>query len=190
MTLNKILALALSGVLAVGMLAGCGGGVFGGSRSTSIAKELNAVQDEVSYQAGDEKLKNAVADVARALTQNDLNNGPAEGATAKVMAATGYENMNLVQWSTQTTVGSRTFVKVFVYNTESGAYDTTAEVAAAVSRELAVMNLEATEDGGSVVNSYTGEVAAYNGSIGEGENAVDIVAVGVAITQTVTAVGE
>ena len=63
-------------------------------------------------------------------------------------------------------------------------------MAAAVSRELAVMKLEATEDGGSVVNSYTGEVAAYNGAIGEGENAVDIVAVGVAITQTVTAVGE
>ena len=188
MKLKKILSLALSGILAVSMLAGCGGGsIFNkDDRSSAFASNLNGAQKAVHYRTSDSDLNKAISTVADTLTAGQVKNGVADNnVMTTVRQITGYEDMNLVEWKTQEQVGSKTFVKVFVYDTENSAYDDFGEVVEAVADELAVMKLEATVDGTKVTNSYTGDVAAYETTIGEGDDAIEAIVVGVAITQTV-----
>ena len=170
MKIKRILSLALSGVLAVSMLASCG---FGGSsiskvlsdRTLTVRSALNSTQDMLSYKSNDSKLKDAVSKVAETITPDQITNGVAGSSIATtVQQLTGYGNLWLDSaWKAETEVGSKSYVKVFVYNVDDKAYDSTAEVASALAQKLEIMNLkdEAATKGDKVINSYAGSVAAY-----------------------------
>ena len=196
MKIKRILSLALSGVLAVSMLASCG---FGGSsiskvlsdRTLTVRSALNSTQDMLSYKSNDSKLKDAVSKVAETITPDQITNGVAGSSIATtVQQLTGYGNLWLdCAWKAETEAGSKSYVKVFVYNVDDKAYDSTAEVASALAQKLEIMNLkdEAATKGDKVINSYAGSVAAYEKTIGKDDNAITVWVIGVAVTQTVTA---
>lgn len=194
MKLKRILSLALSGVLAVSMLTACGGGSSISSlldnRTSTVRSALNGAQDMVSYKSNDKELDDAISKVAGTLTPAQVTNGIADSSVSTtVRQLTGYDDLYLGEWKAQTTVGSETFVKVFVYNVENEAFDTTSEVANDIAKQLDVMKLKsntATKVEG-YTNSYKGNVVAYEKTIGEGDSAFDAWVVGVSITQTVSA---
>lgn len=194
MKLKRILSLALSGVLAVSMLTACGGGSSISSlldnRTSTVRSALNGAQDMVSYKSNDKELDDAISKVAGTLTPAQVINGIADSSVSTtVRQLTGYDDLYLGEWKAQTTVGSETFVKVFVYNVENEAFDTASEVASDIAKQLDVMNLKsdtATKVEG-YTNSYKGNVVAYEKTIGEGDSAFDAWVVGVSITQTVSA---
>ena len=194
MKLKRILSLALSGVLAVSMLTACGGGSSISSlldnRTSTVRSALNGAQDMVSYKSNDKDLDDAISKVAGTLTPAQVTNGIADSSVSTtVRQLTGYDDLYLGEWKAQTTVGSETFVKVFVYNVENEAFDTASEVASDIAKQLDVMNLKsdtATKVEG-YTNSYKGNVVAYEKTIGEGDSAFDAWVVGVSITQTVSA---
>lgn len=193
MKLKRILSLALSGVLAVSMLTACGGGSSISSlldnRTSTVRSALNGAQDMVSYKSNDKELDDAISKVAGTLTPAQVTNGIADSSVSTtVRQLTGYDDLYLGEWKAQTTVGSETFVKVFVYNVENEAFDTTSEVANDIAKQLDVMKLKsntATKVEG-YTNSYKGNVVAYEKTIGEGDSAFDAWVVGVSITQTVS----
>lgn len=194
MKLKRILSLALSGVLAVSMLTACGGGSSISSlldnRTSTVRSALNGAQDMVSYKSNDKKLDDAISKVAGTLTPAQVTNGIADSSVSTtVRQLTGYDDLYLGEWKAQTTVGSETFVKVFVYNVENEAFDTTSEVANDIAKQLDVMKLKSdtATKGTDVTNSYKGNVVAYEKTIGEGDSAFDAWVVGVSITQTVSA---
>lgn len=194
MKLKRILSLALSGVLAVSMLTACGGGSSISSlldnRTSTVRSALNGAQDMVSYKSNDKELDDAISKVAGTLTPAQVTDGIADSSVSTtVRQLTGYDDLYLGEWKAQTTVGSETFVKVFVYNVENEAFDTASEVASDIAKQLDVMNLKsdtATKVEG-YTNSYKGNVVAYEKTIGEGDSAFDAWVVGVSITQTVSA---
>ena len=195
MKLKRILSLALSGVLAVSMLTACGGGSSISSlldnRTSTVRSALNGAQEMVSYKSNDKELDDAISKVAGTLNPAQVTNGIADSSVSTtVRQLTGYGDMGLGgAWKAQTTVGSETYVKVFVYNVENEAFDTASEVASDIAEQLNVMNLKsdtATKVEG-YTNSYKGNVVAYEKTIGEGDSAFDAWVVGVSITQTVTA---
>lgn len=194
MKLKRILSLALSGVLAVSMLTACGGGSSISSlldnRTSTVRSALNGAQSMVSYKSNDKELDDAISKVAGTLTPAQVTNGIADSSVSTtVRQLTGYDDLYLGEWKAQTTVGSETFVKVFVYNVENEAFDTASEVASDIAKQLDVMNLKsdtATKVEG-YTNSYKGNVVAYEKTIGEGDSAFDAWVVGVSITQTVSA---
>lgn len=194
MKLKRILSLALSGVLAVSMLTACGGGSSISSlldnRTSTVRSALNGAQDMVSYKSNDKELDDAISKVAGTLNPAQVTNGIADSSVSTtVRQLTGYDDLYLGEWKAQTTVGSETFVKVFVYNVEDKAFDTTSEVANDIAKQLDVMKLKsntATKVEG-YTNSYKGNVVAYEKTIGEGDSAFDAWVVGVSITQTVSA---
>lgn len=194
MKLKRILSLALSGVLAVSMLTACGGGSSISSlldnRTSTVRSALNGAQDMVSYKSNDKELDDAISKVAGTLNPAQVTNGIADSSVSTtVRQLTGYDDLYLGEWKAQTTVGSETFVKVFVYNVENEAFDTASEVASDIAKQLDVMNLKsdtATKVEG-YTNSYKGNVVAYEKTIGEGDSAFDAWVVGVSITQTVSA---
>lgn len=195
MKLKRILSLALSGVLAVSMLTACGGGSSISSlldnRTSTVRSALNGAQEMVSYKSNDKELDDAISKVAGTLNPAQVTNGIADSSVSTtVRQLTGYGDMGLGgAWKAQTTVGSETFVKVFVYNVENEAFDTASEVASDIAEQLNVMNLKsdtATKVEG-YTNSYKGNVVAYEKTIGEGDSAFDAWVVGVSITQTVSA---
>lgn len=193
MKLKRILSLALSGVLAVSMLTACGGGSSISSlldnRTSTVRSALNGAQDMVSYKSNDKELDDAISKVAGTLNPAQVTNGIADSSVSTtVRQLTGYDDLYLGEWKAQTTVGSETFVKVFVYNVENEAFDTTSEVANDIAKQLDVMKLKsntATKVEG-YTNSYKGNVVAYEKTIGEGDSAFDAWVVGVSITQTVS----
>ena len=88
MKLKKILSLALSGILAVSMLAGCGG--FGGGAGNSIKgatndvrKAMNAELDTLHQEAVDYKtdgsLSNGTSAIARTLTDTEVKGANKDG---------------------------------------------------------------------------------------------------------------
>lgn len=195
MKLKRILSLALSGVLAVSMLTACGGGSSISSlldnRTSTVRSALNGAQEMVSYKSNDKELDDAISKVAGTLNPAQVTNGIADSSVSTtVRQLTGYGDMGLGDaWKAQTTVGSETFVKVFVYNVENEAFDTASEVASDIAKQLDVMKLKsdtATKVEG-YTNSYKGNVVAYEKTIGEGDSAFDAWVVGVSITQTVSA---
>lgn len=194
MKLKRILSLALSGVLAVSMLTACGGGSSISSlldnRTSTVRSALNGAQEMVSYKSNDKELDDAISKVAGTLNPTQVTNGIADSSVSTtVRQLTGYDDLYLGEWKAQTTVGSETFVKVFVYNVENEAFDTASEVANDIAGKLEVMKLKSdtATKGTDVTNSYKGNVVAYEKTIGEGDSAFDAWVVGVSITQTVTA---
>lgn len=194
MKLKRILSLALSGVLAVSMLTACGGGSSISSlldnRTSTVRSALNGAQSMVSYKSNDKELDDAISKVAGTLNPTQVTNGIADSSVSTtVRQLTGYDDLYLGEWKAQTTVGSETFVKVFVYNVENEAFDTTSEVANDIAGKLEVMKLKSdtATKGTDVTNSYKGNVVAYEKTIGEGDSAFDAWVVGVSITQTVSA---
>lgn len=193
MKLKRILSLALSGVLAVSMLTACGGGSSISSlldnRTSTVRSALNGAQDMVSYKSNDKELDDAISKVAGTLNPAQVTNGIADSSVSTtVRQLTGYDDLYLGEWKAQTTAGSETFVKVFVYNVENEAFDTASEVASDIAKQLDVMKLKsntATKVEG-YTNSYKGNVVAYEKTIGEGDSAFDAWVVGVSITQTVS----
>ncbi len=196
MKLKRILSLALSGVLAISMLAGCGGGSiskFLSNRTSTVVNALNdsSVQEMLTYKSSDKKLDTAVAQVAETLTASQATDGFADsGVAATVQQLTSYTDMWLADgWKAKPTTG--TYVKVFTYKVDdaNSSYANAAEVAKDIANKLAIMDLknkDATE-GEGFTNSYAGNVAAYEKTIGEGDSAVTVWVVGVAVTQTATA---
>ena len=195
MKLKRILSLALSGVLAVSMLTACGGGSSISSlldnRTSTVRSALNGAQVMVSYKSNDKELDDAISKVAGTLTPAQVTNGIADSSVSTtVRQLTGYGDMGLGgAWKAQTTVGSETYVKVFVYNVENEAFDTASEVASDIAEQLKVMDLKSEDatKGTGVTNSYKGNVVAYEKTIGEGDSAFDAWVVGVSVTQTVSA---
>lgn len=195
MKLKRILSLALSGVLAVSMLTACGGGSSISSlldnRTSIVRSALNGAQVMVSYKSNDKELDDAISKVAGTLNPAQVTNGIADSSVSTtVRQLTGYGDMGLGgAWKAQTTVGSETYVKVFVYNVENEAFDTASEVARDIAGKLEVMKLKSDDatKGTGVTNSYKGNVVAYEKTIGEGDSAFDAWVVGVSITQTVSA---
>lgn len=195
MKLKRILSLALSGVLAVSMLAGCGGGSISkllSDRTATVRGALNSAQTMLSYKSNDSKLADAVSKVAETITPDQITNVVAGSSVATtVQQLTGYGDLYLKDgdpWKAATEVGSKTYVKVFIYNVDDKAYDSTAEVASDLANKLEVMGLdkETATKGDKVTNSYAGSIAAYEKTIGEGDKAVTVWVIGVAVTQTVT----
>lgn len=194
MKLKRILSLALSGVLAVSMLTACGGGSsiskLLDNRTSTVRSALNGAQSMMSYKSNDKDLDDAISKVAATLTPTQVTNGVADSSVSTTICQlTGYDDLYLGAWTAQTTVGSETFVKVFVYNVDNEAFDTAGEVASDIAKQLDVMKLKdsaATTTEG-YTNSYKGNVVAYEKTIGEGDSAFDAWVVGVSITQTVAA---
>ena len=184
MKLKRILSLALSGVLAISMLTACGGGSsisnLLSNRTATVRGALNSAQTMLSYKSNDSKL----------ITPAQIANGAVDGSVATtVQQLTGYGDMSLGSaWKAQTKEGSETYVKVFIYNVDDKAYDSTAEVASDLADKLEVMGLdkETATKGDKVTNSYAGSIAAYEKTIGKDDNAVTVWVIGVAVTQTVT----
>lgn len=195
MKLKRILSLALCGVLAVSMLTACGGGSsiskLLNDRTSTVRSALNGAQSMMSYKSSDSKLDDAVAKVAESLTSTQIANGVDNSSVSTtVRQLTGYTDMGLGgAWKAETTVGSKTFVKVFVYNVDNEAFDTATEVAEDMAKKLDVMQLKSEDatKGANVTNAYKGNVVAYEKTIGEGDSAFNAWVVGVSITQTVTA---
>lgn len=195
MKLKRILSLALSGVLAISMLTACGGGSsisnLLSNRTATVRGALNSAQTMLSYKSNDSKLADAVSKVAETITPAQIANGAVDGSVATtVQQLTGYGDMSLGSaWTAQTKEGSETYVKVFIYNVDDKAYDSTAEVASDLARKLEVMGLdkETATKGDKVTNSYAGSIAAYEKTIGKDDNAVTVWVIGVAVTQTVNA---
>ena len=196
MKLKRILSLALSGVLAVSMLAGCGGGSiskFLSNRTATVRGALNSAQTMLSYKSNDSKLADAVSKVAETITPDQITNVVAGSSVATtVQQLTGYGDLYLKDgdpWKAATEVGKKTYVKVFIYNVDDKNFDSTAEVVEDLSTKLGYMKLteaDATK-GNKVTNSYAGNVVAYEKTVGEGDKAVTVWVIGVAVTQTVTA---
>lgn len=194
MKLKRILSLALSGVLAISMLTACGGGSsisnLLSNRTATVRGALNSAQTMLSYKSNDSKLADAVSKVAETITPAQIANGAVDGSVATtVQQLTGYGDMSLGSaWKAQTKEGSETYVKVFIYNVDDKAYDSTAEVASDLADKLEVMGLdkETATKGDKVTNSYAGSIAAYEKTIGKDDNAVTVWVIGVAVTQTVT----
>ena len=197
MKLKRILSLALSGVLAISMLTACGGGSsisnLLSNRTATVRGALNSAQTMLSYKSNDSKLADAVSKVAETITPAQIANGAVDGSVATtVQQLTGYGDLYLKDgdpWKAATEVGSKTYVKVFIYNVDDKAYDSTAEVASDLANKLEVMGLdkETATKGDKVTNSYAGSVAAYEKTIGKDDNAVTVWVIGVAVTQTVNA---
>ena len=195
MKLKRILSLALSGVLAVSMLTGCGGigssiNKFLDNRTSTVCSALNSAQGMMSYRKGGKDLDDAISKVAGTLVPGQVTDGVADrSVNTTVRQLTGYGDMSLTPWAAQTTEGEETYVKVFVYNVDDEAYDSTEEVAAEIANKLSVMNLksETATVSGEFTNSYKGNVVAYEKTVGEGDSAFDALVVGVSITQTVAA---
>ena len=196
MKLKRILSLALSGVLAISMLTACGGGSsisnLLSNRTATVRGALNSAQTMLSYKSNDSKLADAVSKVAETITPDQITNVVAGSSVATtVQQLTGYGDLYLKDgdpWKAATEVGSKTYVKVFIYNVDDKAYDSTAEVASDLANKLEVMGLdkETATKGDKVTNSYAGSIAAYEKTIGEGDKAVTVWVIGVAVTQTVT----
>ena len=196
MKLKRILSLALSGVLAISMLTACGGGSsisnLLSNRTATVRGALNSAQTMLSYKSNDSKLAEAVSKVAETITPDQITNGVAGSSVATtVQQLTGYGDLYLKDgdpWKAATEVGSKTYVKVFVYNVKNEAYDSKAEVASDLAKKLEVMKLneETATKGEGVTNSYAGSIAAYEKTVGEGDKAVTVWVIGVAVTQTVT----
>lgn len=97
MKLKKILSLALSGILAVSMLAACGGGsIFSGNRAsrqtTSVLSAMNAKladlnEPTVTYK-GDSDLRKAVSNVADTITVVEAAKANNTGAIADASVIT------------------------------------------------------------------------------------------------------
>ena len=193
MKLKRILSLALSGVLAVSMLTACGGGGISNilnDRSNTVRSALNGAQEMLSYKASDRNLDDAISTVAESLTATQVTNGLADNNVANaVRQLTGYGDMALSAWTAQTTVGEKTYVKVFVYDVDLADYDEASEVAQEVAAMLDPMQLDSDQatKGQGVTNSYKGYVSAYEKTIGTGDDAFDAWVIGVAVEQTVEA---
>lgn len=186
MKLKRILSLALSGVLAVSMLTACGGiGSALANRSSSFRSELNGAQEMLNYKAGDRSLSDAIYTVAGTLTEAQANtNGVDDGVESTVQQLTGYREPSLTPWNGADAKETLTYVKVFVYNTDNADYDTMREVADNVAKTLGSMKLNSDTATANGV-TYSGDVAAYEKTVGTGENAIHALVVGVAITQTI-----
>ena len=194
MKLKRILSLALSGVLAVSMLTACGSGGISNilnDRSNTVRSALNGAQSMLTYKASDRNLDEAIATVAESLTAGQVTNDVADSNVAgAVRQLTGYGDISLGEaWKAQTTVGEKTYVKVFVYNVDDSEFDEASEVAQDVASKLDSMKLkdDLATKGEGVTNSYKGYVSAYEKTIGTGDDAFDAWVVGVAVEQTVKA---
>lgn len=196
MKLKRILSLALSGVLAVSMMTGCFGG--GGksdaiNRSSTVASALNGAVSSVSFKTNDSKLNKAVSTITDSLTQAQAKvNGPVEDNSniqATARQVTGYEDMNVnVKWNTQEQTGSKTFVRIFVFDATNSNYDSPEEITKAVSDKFTeTMKLETATGNDSVTNEYKGYVCAYETEVGTEEEPASAWVIGVALTQTVKA---
>lgn len=191
MKLKRILSLALSGVLAVSMLTACGVGGIGGAlanRSSTFRSELNGAQEMLNFRASDRDLSDAIYTVAGTLTEAQAKiNGTDSSLNSTVRQLTGYRDLSTGgAWNGADAQETDTYVKVFVYNTDDERYDTMREVADAVAGVIKNIDLkgDAAVAGGV---TYSGDVAAYEKTVGTGEEAVHALVIGVAITQTVPA---
>ena len=80
MKLKRILSLALSGVLAVTMLTGCGGigssiNKFLDNRTSTVCSALNSAQGMMSYRKGGKDLDDAISKVAGTLVPGQVPDG-------------------------------------------------------------------------------------------------------------------
>lgn len=194
MKLKRILSLALSGVLAISMLTACGGGSsiskLLSDRTATVRSALNSAQTMLSYKSSDSKLADAVSKVAETITPDQITNGVAGSSIATtVQQLTGYKDLWVDSaWNAATTAGTYQAVKVFVYNVDDKAFDSVSEVAESLKDTLGKMKLDQKEatEGTGMTSSYKGDVAAYEKTVGEGDSAVTVWVIGVAITQTST----
>lgn len=206
MKLKKILSLALSGILAVSMLAACGGGngVSGlfdtNDQSGSFASTLNSklsddTKEAITFDNKDSKLKSVVRDVAKTVTEDQANKATGDATseiTTTVQTLTGYGDLYTAgAWGVASESG--TYVKVYVYNANNDSYNTLDEVATLIKNDIEKIKLHGTTNDNAYTNSYKGSVAAYKVAIptaSSDSGAKDAAAwvIAVAIEQTATKV--
>ena len=206
MKLKKILSLALSGILAVSMLAACGGGngVSGlfdtNDQSGSFASTLNSklsddTKEAITFDNKDSKLKSVVRDVAKTVTEDQANKAAGDATreiTTTVQTLTGYGALSTdAAWNVVSESG--TYVKVYVYNANNDSYNTLDEVATLIKNDIETIDLSNATKDNAYTNSYKGSVAAYKVAIptaSSDSGAKDAAAwvIAVAIEQTATTV--
>ena len=183
MKLKRILALALSGVMAVGVLTACnfGGGSSGGNKvsdsTNAVRSALNSQldtlgQDTVDF-TGNGGLASATRTVARGVTENDFTglnfSGTTNGAVVPENSALAdfmSRYINYDHWTggftsytpTGNFTGDKTFVTLMLFD---GAMSATG-VGQAVANNVAVWNLKVVS---SKDYTFEGHVAAYQVTI-------------------------
>ena len=183
MKLKRILALALSGVMAVGVLTACnfGGGSSGGNKvsdsTNAVRSALNSQldtlgQDTVDF-TGNGGLASATRTVARGVTENDFTGLNFSGTTngvvvpeSSALADFMSRYINYDHWTggfssytpTDNLTGDKTFVTLMLFD---GAMSATG-VGQAVANNVAEWNLKAVS---SKDYTFEGHVAAYQVTI-------------------------
>ncbi len=162
MKLNKVLSIALSGVLAVGLLAGCAGSK-NYSNDFADAFNANASLTGITFKNNDTTLINAGYDIAKSMDKDTVI---ADGYDATVTAEVTTGSNGYVAWpnadgslkNPEGEAGKTTkYVAAFTYDADSASYKTKEQVSAAVADELTI-TVEAN-------NTYAGYVAAYKESV-------------------------
>ena len=200
MKLNKVLALALSGVMAVSMLAGCKGGSANGEQdnteqpvvSTDAVKVMNDAQKDVVF-ANDETLEAALASVVDKVKVADISDA-AYQATQFTSARNIYNELspkvvNLSGTALSTTYGNSKL---------TAAKKTTNTVLFMVksnglSEEQALKMVADKMDTDSFIDStgaynaaYTGAVSIAKATASNEDNTYAAYLIAVSVTQTVT----
>ena len=170
MKLNKVLALALSGVMAVSMLAGCSGNPGNGGQGgeeppvtdTTIAADLNEAQEDYEVKTPftyDSNLENAMKKVLEVDPSTNANTMAKRLVTVLDLDADtplnsfyGYDNTVGSQKGEQT--------EVHVIMDKSGkSEDALVKEMIKALEELSKMKAERTEGNVKYSYSYTGDVA-------------------------------
>lgn len=193
MKLNKVLALALSGVMAVSMLAGCSGNSGNGGQtgegdvivtpSTGAAAILNDEQDKVEFtNVNSAELQQAATDLLASdlSTKATLGCLTSSDALYKRLTALGVENLT----NTWTTFGDNidedeTKVVTIVYDM-SGAYsmnEVVKQVAKDIENAADVRDKVVMDSGNGIVRtySYTGTVSTVTATSIDGTQSANYV---------------
>ena len=200
MKLNKVLALALSGVMAVSMLAGCKGGSANGEQgnteqpvvSTDAVKVMNDAQKDVVF-ANDETLEAALASVVDKVKVADISDA-AYQATQFTSARNIYNELSPKVVNLSGTALSSTYGNSKL----TAAKKTTNTVLFMVksnglSEEQALKMVADKMDTDSFIDStdaynaaYTGAVSIAKATASNEDNTYEAYLIVVSVTQTVT----
>ena len=202
MKLNKVMALALSGLMAVSMLAGCSNGTPNGEENnqgqevvTDAASTMNKLQDKVEFKA-DSTLETILAAAMDKVTASEIKNltananGPyASGSVYDYLnnkLPSEYKVSNRITYAT--VAGSdKEVTTTVIYMLKSGTFDEDTALAF-VANAMQMGNYKDTykSTGGKQYNAdYTGAVSIQNVTkTAEDGKTYSAYVVAVAVTQT------
>ena len=180
MKLKKILALALSGVMALSMLAGCGGlGDFGGSDTvkrdggrvrTSVNESVK--QLEVNFKA-DRDFAADLATVANNATPADVNLDQQDSAMLSGNAKSVLVYTTKIDWMDDTPTKAGTYVTGYWLDGDKTAYEVGTMLATA---------LDGVAQSGFDMDVTDATLEAFKVTVGTGDDAKEVWLVGVVMT--------